>query len=73
MDEYERQEIYTTGFRDGYTQAIAEADGALKKRGDNRTIRECRKKVLELANVSYDPSHVSPIPDWNQRGRVRQG
>lgn len=67
MDEYKRQEIYTTGFKDGYAQAIAEADEALKKLGDNRVIRQCRQSVLALAGVSYNPSDVSPMPYWAAR------
>lgn len=66
MSEFERQKLYTDGFKDGYTQAVADADAELRKRGDDRQTRLCRRDVLALVNVSYDPEHVTPRPDWSK-------
>ncbi len=66
MDVYKQQELYTDGFKAGYAQAIADADIALRTHGDSFIIRGCRRDVLALANVSYDPLHAMPVPDWSK-------
>lgn len=48
----------------GYIDAIRMADMMLQCIGDDRTIRHCRKDVLKLACVSYDPNHIVPMPVW---------
>lgn len=63
---YEDQKLYTDGFKAGYAQAIGDADAALRKRGDDFQTRFCRRDVLALANVSYDPHHAMPQPDWSK-------
>ena len=65
-DVYEEQKLYTDGFKAGYTQAIADADLALRNRGDDRATRNCRKVVLELINVEYHPEYAMPQPDWSK-------
>lgn len=71
MSVFEKQTIYTDGFRAGYAQAIGDADFALRKRGDDYQTRLCRRDVLALANVSYNPEHLMPVPDWsNHSGKV---
>ncbi len=70
MGVYEDQNLYSDGFRAGYVQAIGDADFALRKRGDDRQTRQCRRDVLVLANVAYDPEHAMPQPDWSKhKGR----
>lgn len=65
-DVYREQAIYTDGYKIGYAQAVADADAALRKHGDSFTIRWCRRDVLALANVPYDPQHAIPVPDWSK-------
>ena len=48
----------------GYMDAIRHADVHLQCVGDDRTVRECRQKVLALCGVQYEPSEVVPIPAW---------
>lgn len=65
-DIYRDQNLYTDGFKDGYAQAIADADAKLRNHGDDRQIRLCRKDVLALANVTYHPEHAIPQADWSK-------
>lgn len=48
----------------GYIDAIRHADTHLQCVGDDRTVRECRKVVLRLCGVEYEPREVVPIPAW---------
>jgi len=48
----------------GYMDAIRTADIHLQCRGDDQTIRHCRKALLALCGVEYDPREVVPIPAW---------
>jgi hypothetical protein len=57
-------DTYDEGFGAGYAQAIGDADTALQKQGDDRTIRHCRQAVLALVEVPFEPDHVMPHPDW---------
>lgn len=66
MDVYDEQTLYTEGFKAGYAQAIADADIALRKHGDDRPTRRCRQEVLALVNVPYDPLEAVPVPDWSK-------
>lgn len=63
---YQDQMLYTDGFKDGYAQAIGDADLAIRKRGDDLPTRLCRHDVLALVNVPYDPREVMPQPDWSK-------
>jgi len=56
---------YTEGFRAGYAQAIGDADAELKRHGDDRTLRYCRRDVLALVKAEYNPEEVMPQPDWS--------
>lgn len=48
----------------GYLDAIRHADTHLQCVGDDVTVRSCRKAVLALCGVQYDPRHAVPIPAW---------
>jgi hypothetical protein len=65
-DVYDKQQIYSDGFRAGYAQAIGDADEAIKSHGDDRLIRYYRRDVLALASIPFDPHEVEPTPDWTQ-------
>ena len=47
-DTYQEQKLYTDGFRDGFNQALGDADAALFECGDDRTVRGCREAVKAL-------------------------
>ena len=64
MSIFENDEAYAQGFGAGYAQAIGDADTALRTVGDDQTIRYCRKAILALVNVSFDPDEARPRPDW---------
>ncbi len=53
-----------TDYWRGYIDAIRHADIALQSHGDDRLTRICRRDVLHLAGVKYDPNHAIPIPEW---------
>jgi hypothetical protein len=55
---------YEDGFGAGYAQAIGDADAELKKSGDDRTIRHCRRAILALVRVAFKPDDAVPQPDW---------
>ena len=48
----------------GYVDAIRHADTQLQCRSDDRSTRYCRRDVLKLAGVTFDPAHAVPIPEW---------
>lgn len=48
----------------GYMDAIRHADVSLQCVGDDSTVRACRKVVLNLCGVQYEPREVVPIPAW---------
>jgi hypothetical protein len=48
----------------GYLDAIRHADVHLQCQGDDPTVRACRKAVLKLVGVQYDPRHLVPMPVW---------
>jgi hypothetical protein len=55
-----------TPYEMGYLQAIADADRALRARGDDLGVRGDRKVVLALANIDYHPEYAIPYPDWSK-------
>jgi len=55
---------YKVAYWSAYAQAIRDADLALQKIGDDRTVRNCRKAVLELAGVEYHAEWVITKPVW---------
>lgn len=65
-DVLHEQNLYSDGFKAGYAQAIGDADEELKKHGDSHLTRLCRRDVLALVKVPYDPEEVSPRPDWTK-------
>jgi hypothetical protein len=66
VDIFKDEKTYGDGYGAGYAQAIGDADAALRQRGDDRATRNCRKAILDLVNVSYDPAEVKPRPDWSK-------
>lgn len=53
-----------------YERGIKDADDAIKRIGDDSTVRRCRQAVLALVGVKYDPDHVMPTPEWMPKGRL---
>jgi hypothetical protein len=60
----EQQAVKSLDYWKGYLDAIRQADVHLQCVGDDRTVRECRKAVLRLCGIGYDPREVVPIPAW---------
>jgi hypothetical protein len=66
MDFPYMKRLEKSAYNWGYAKAIEDADRELRAMGDDRTVRECRGKVLALIkNIKFDENEVVEVSDDN--------